>query len=55
MGGAEGADEGADQFVQQMLVKLMNHPKGKEWLKDPSFQQKLTMLQQNPQMFAILS
>lgn len=38
-----------DDFTKQLLGKLMTNPETKEYLKDPSFVQKLMMMQSNPQ------
>ena len=45
-GGAKG---GMDGFAQQMMMKLMMNPKTREYMKDPSFMQKLQAIQTNPQ------
>jgi len=47
-GGAAGG--GNDQFMSQMLGKLMTNPKTAAYMKDPEFVQKLMAIQKNPAM-----
>eukprot|EP01016_Furgasonia_blochmanni_P014917 TRINITY_DN1797_c0_g1_i3.p1 TRINITY_DN1797_c0_g1~~TRINITY_DN1797_c0_g1_i3.p1 ORF type:complete len:608 (+),score=221.37 TRINITY_DN1797_c0_g1_i3:156-1979(+) len=52
-GGFPGGGKPND-FSMQMLTKLMQNPKTKEYLKDQDFVNKLMMMQQNPQLMQFL-
>ncbi|EGR31769.1 stress-induced protein sti1 family protein, putative, partial [Ichthyophthirius multifiliis] len=53
-GSGKKGDGFMDNFAAQIMMKLAMNPKTADYLKDPSFMQKLQMLQKNPQMFPVL-
>ena len=55
--GLEQAQQALEEggYIQQMLLKLMADPETKEYLQDPTFVQKMQMIQQNPQMIGMFA
>lgn len=50
---AAAPPQGQDQFMQQMMMKLLTNPKTAPYMQDPAFVQKLQAIQQNPQQAAM--
>lgn len=55
--GLEQAQQALEEggYIQQMLLKLMADPETKDYLQDPTFVQKMQMIQQNPQMIGMFA